>query len=79
MSPTWLHKAFPAQGVRMPSRSSLHPVPTSRHLAFSSHEEGLQESQLLELWWLAFLDPLSFANINVATPCMLAIFLSNGL
>ena len=64
MSPTWLDKAFTAQGVGVSCRSSMHPLPTGRHLAFSSHKEGLQKSQLLELRWLTFLDPLSVANTD---------------
>ena len=64
MSPTWLDKAFTAQGVGVSRWSSLHPLPTGRHLAFSSHKEGLQKSQLLELWRLTFLDPLSSANTD---------------
>ena len=75
-----------AQGVRLPSWSSLHTLSPGRHLAVSSREERfsfldhffsspgeerLQESQLLELWRIALVDHLSVTNIDAGVQYIL--------
>ena len=64
LSPSRIDQAVSSQGVGLSGRPPMHPLPPRRYLAFPSHEEGLQESQLLELWRNTFLDPLSSANTD---------------